>query len=264
MIRQGGFPLKNSSTIQVIERAADILAQFTLEDPVLGITEISRRTLLNKGTVYRILLTLEHLGYVRRDYAENKYRLGFELFRLGSLVQAGMDCRREALPVMRKLHEECGETVNLNVIHENQRVCIECIESSKEVRIFARVGMAAPLIRGASGKVLLAFIPEDQIKVIARGLTKAEALKLFKDLKAIRKQSYAVSKNERVPGALSISAPIFSYSGNVVAGLTVSGPVERFSERAIEKNISLVARAGREISNKMGAKYPALRLADVV
>jgi IclR family transcriptional regulator, KDG regulon repressor len=256
--------LSSNSTIQVIERAADILAQFTLEDPVLGITEISRRTLLNKGTVYRILLTLESLGYVRRDSVANRYRLGFELFRLGSLVQAGMDFRREAMPVMRKLYEACGETVNLNVVHEKQRVCIECIESSKEVRIFARVGMAAPLTRGASGKVLLAFLPEAQIKAITQDLLKSESEVLFRNLKTIREQSYAVSKNERVQGALSISAPIFSHSGGVIAGLTVSGPVERFSEAAIEKNISLVARAAREISNKMGAKYPALNLADTV
>ena len=252
--------MKNSSTIQVIERAADILAQFTIDEQVLGITEISKRTLLNKGTVYRILLTLERLGYVRRDSAANKFRLGLELFRLGSLVQAGMDFRREALPIMRVLYDECGETVNLNVAHEKQRVCIECIESAKAVRIFARVGMTAPLTRGASGKVLLAFMPEAHIKAIVRDVRESESEVLFRDLKLIRERGYAVSRNERVSGALSISAPILAHNGSVVAGLTISGPIERFSEKTIEKNISLVARAASEISNKMGAKYPALVL----
>jgi DNA-binding IclR family transcriptional regulator len=88
----------------------------------------------------------------------------------------------------------------------------------------------------------------------------SESEVLFRDLKLIRERGYAVSRNERVSGALSISAPILSHNGSVVAGLTISGPIERFSEKTIEKNISLVARAASEISNKMGAKYPALVL----
>jgi IclR family KDG regulon transcriptional repressor len=252
--------MKNNSTIQVIERAADILAQFTAEEPVLGITEISKRTHLNKGTVYRILLTLESLGYVRRDYVANKYRLGLELFRLGSLVPAGMDFRQEALPIMRRLYEECEETVNLNVAHEKQRVCVECIESSKAVRVFTRVGLTAPLTRGASGKVLLAFMSEAQINAITQALQEGESEVLLRDLKMIREQGYAVTNCKRISGS-AVSAPIFTHNGNLVASLTISGPVDRFPEIIIKKSIGLVTAAAREISSKMGAKYPAVRLA---
>jgi len=245
--------LKTSSSIQVIERAADILAQFTVDEPVLGITEIANRTALNKGTVYRILLTLENLGYVRRDYTANKYRLGLELFRLGSLVQSGMDFRREALPVMRRLYQQCGETVNLNVVHVNQRVCVECIESSQSVRIYAKIGMMAPITRGASGKILLAYLPENQISLIVGALPEPEAGALLADLKKIREQGYAVSWHERAAGAFAVSAPIFSHSGSLIAGLTISGPAERFPETVVEKNIGLITCAAKEISSMLGA-----------
>ena len=245
--------MKNDSSIQVIERAADILAQFTNDEPVLGITEISNRTALNKGTVYRILLTLETLGYVRRDYNASKYRLGLELFRLGSLVQSGMDFRREALPIMRQLYQQCGETVNLNVVHDNQRVCVECIESSQSVRIYAKIGMMAPITRGASGKILLAYLSEGQISMIVSPLPAAEAKKLLEDLQKIREQGYAVSWHERAVGAFAVSAPIFSHSGSLIAGLTISGPAERFSDAVVEQNISLVTRAAKDISSMLGA-----------
>lgn len=245
--------LKTNSVIQVIERAADILAQFTLEEPVLGITELSNRTALNKGTVYRILLTLETIGYVRRDYAANKYRLGLELFRLGSLVQSGMDFRREALPIMRQLYQQCGETVNLNVVYDNQRVCVECIESAQSVRIYAKIGMMAPITRGASGKILLAYLPESQISMIVNPLPDTEIKKLLADLHKIREQGYALSWHERAIGAFAVSAPIFSHSGSLVAGLTISGPAERFSDAVVEKNISLITCAAKDISNMLGA-----------
>ena len=244
--------MKSNSTIQVIERAADILAQFSIEEPVLGITEIAKRTALTKGTVYRILLTLEGLGYVRRDYVTNRYRLGLALFRLGSLVQAGMDFRREALPVMRRLYQECGETVNLNIVHENQRVCVECIESSQSVRIYAKIGMMAPITRGASGKILLAFMPPEQINKVVSTLPTEVSETLLNDLITIRGQGYAVSWQERAKGAFAVSAPIFSHDGSLIAGLTISGPAERFPAEVVESYIRLVTRAATDISRMLG------------
>jgi len=102
---------------------------------------------------------------------------------------------------------------------------------------------------------------KDQINVITRDLPKNESQQLLRDLEEIRVNGYSISKNERVPGALSISAPVFSYSGNIIAGLTMSGPVERFSEIAIENDIDLVVRSAREISNRMGAKCSTVHLA---
>lgn len=244
--------MEKNSTVQVIERAGDILSQFSIEEPVLGITEIAKRTALNKGTVYRILLTLEQMGFVRRDDMTQKYRLGLALFRLGSLVQAGMDVRREALPVMHKLSEQCGETVNLNVIYENQRVCLECVETSHSIRNWVQIGMTAPLIRGASGKILLAYMSDADIAMNIKDMPAHEASVLRSQLNAIRDQGYAVTNGERASGSAAVSAPIFNCCGQTVASLTISGPSDRFSDSVINKNILLVKNAAREISQKLG------------
>ena len=244
--------MEKKSTIQVIERAVDVLSQFSEEDAVLGITEIAKRTALNKGTVYRILLTLEKVGFVRRDDMTQKYRLGLGLFRLGSLVQAGMDIRRETLPIMHRLSEQCKETVNLNIIYEHQRVCLECVETSQSIRSWVQVGMTAPLVRGASGKVLLAYMSAADIGLYIKDLPEAEKNAMRLDLDRIRAQGYAVTTGERATGSRAVSAPIFDYCGRAVASLTISGPIERVTDNVIKENVVLLTNAAREISQRMG------------
>ena len=248
-----GFDLKKSdSLIQVVERCSHILNQFSLEEPVLGISEIARRTNLNKGTVYRILLTLEELGFVRRDVNSPKYRLGLALFHLGSIVQAGMDVRREALPVMQQLSAQVQETVNLNVVYGTRRVCLECVEVRRSVRAWTQVGQIAPLTRGASGKALLAGMSDGDVARNLEGMAGDEADLLRSQLPKIREQGYVVTHSERAAGVCAVSAPVRDSTGRTIASLSISGPEERFTANVIESCIRMVTRAAHDISVRLG------------
>lgn len=242
----------NELTVKAVERALELLKQFSFERPVLGVSELARLTSMHKGTVYRFLLTLEQHNFVEKDPDTQRYRLGLALFQLGSIVQANMDVRRVALPVMRALAQESKETVNLNIVWGRNRVCIECIETARSVRTFVQVGLVGPLTRGASGKVLLAHMDPFEVRVILDGMEYDDQIRIQEELAKIRKQGFAVTRGDRLAEAASVSAPIFDYAGRLAAGLTISGPRVRFTPEVVERFIKLVTDAADQISMQLG------------
>lgn len=251
---------KQQYHIQSLQSALDVLEAFSLKEKNLGISEISRKLDMNKSRVHRILVTLENSGYVTRNDETQKYRLGLKLFQLGHIVEEQMEVSHFALPVMQKLAFETQETVNLNVIHDGQRMSVEKIESPHEIRQAVELGKTLPLYSGAPGKVLLANLPQNRIneilhqaKLKAMGpRTITDPGKLMEELEKVRDLGYSVSFEETYLGAVSIAAPVRDFSGKVIAAISITGPVSRFSEENIKRFIPLALQAGKEISAALG------------
>jgi len=246
-----------SNTVQSIDRALRLLECFTLENPQQSISELTKLTSLSKSTVFRILATLSQNGYIQQNAVTQKYSLGFKLFHLGAVVLGNMDLREVALPFMRKLSEETSETVDLNVVDQGERVCIEKVESHEIVRNFVRVGQRNCLWLGASGRVLLANIPESEAQNIIESAVKEDGLNkdeflLLKELKEIQANGYAISREERVKGSFSVAAPVFDYTGQLIGGISVAGPIQRLSDERIPMLIKNVKMAARQISRSLG------------
>lgn len=252
-------PRPPEEDLRSVARALDILQAFGRGQPELGVTELARVLRLSKSTVHRLLRLLASRGVVAQDPATRRYRLGVELLWLGSLVRDGMDLRREALPVMRELQARAGETVNLNVERDGHRVCIEKVETSHPIRDFVDIGRPLPLYAGASGKVLLAHLPDQRVAEILRAADPAAiagrlptGAALRRELARIRRQGYASTSGERVEGASSVSAPVWDAEGRVVASLSISGPSYRFRPERVRVFARLVVSAAREISGRLG------------
>lgn len=240
--------------VQAIDRAISILNCFTVEVEELSIGEIAAITKLPKPTVYRLLSAMRHHQWIEQDERSGLYRLGFRLYVLGAIVGSQMDLRRSAIPVMQRLAKTTKETVNLNIVEGNERICIELVEGSHGIRNFVKLGTRNSLFYGASGRVLLAHLPENTKTAM---LDQASAdLSIDRDLldremKRIQQQGYAVTYSNRVQGACGISAPVFGHNGELLAGLTVSGPEERIRETE-EQIIKAVLLETRELSERMG------------
>ncbi|HXF83295.1 MAG TPA: IclR family transcriptional regulator [bacterium] len=240
------------------ERTLDILLACLREGP-LGISELSRTVRLPKATVHRLVAVLAGRGFLARDPATARYRLGLNAFRLGMAFLAQTHVRDAALPVIHALARETGETVNLNVVIDRQRVCIEKVESTHDIRHAVELGRPMPLYAGASGKVLLAHLPDSDIEaVLASGLerltdrTVVDPRRLRRHLATIRRQGIAVTSDERVEGASAVSAPVRDASGRVVAGLTISGPTYRFTPERVRRFAALVREGAQTISAALG------------
>jgi len=261
--KQRSHPSHGGSA-RAAERTLDILLAFLPDGHPLGISELSRAVHLPKGTVHRLVSVLVGRGFLARDPVTAQYRIGLATFRLGNLVLAQAHVRAAALPVIRALASATGETVNLNVVIDGRRVCIEKAESSQDIRHAVELGRPMPLYAGASGKVLLAHLPEAEINpIVAAGLRRltesppVERHRLLRQLAEIRRRGVAVSSNERIDGASSVSAPIRDGIGRVVAGLTISGPTYRFTPRRVREFIALVRDGARRVSGALGYRPEA-------
>jgi DNA-binding IclR family transcriptional regulator len=248
------------TNIKSVEKAIDILSCFTVETPSLTVTEISFLTGFNQSTVSRILATLEKKKCMERETPGGKYRLGIKFHQWKSIISQETNLADLARPVMERLRDLCGEEVSLYAPGEGNRICIEAVKSLHGMAKVTQVGKTFPLHCGASGKVLLAYLPEK----IRRGIIFEKPLEKFTantitdpeeleaDLEKIRHDGYAVSLEEREPGAYSLVTPVLAKKGNIVASLTISGPIFRLSDEQKKKNIQAALDAAAEISLVLG------------
>src|SRR5215831_6933751 len=215
----------------VLERAVAVLECFSSRQPVLGVSEISRQLNLRKGTVHRLLGLLTEQGMIARDVATQRYRLGYKVFYLGAQFARQYHVRDVALPLMRRLWEQSGETATLTIRIGDQRMYLEQIESLSEMRVKVDIGRPLPMYCGSGGKALLAFTERKDVdRVLAASPlvaltpnTIVDRDRLEAELERIRTRGYSISKGERVMGVNGINVPIRDSSGAVVAAIGISG-----------------------------------------
>ncbi|MFJ5768814.1 IclR family transcriptional regulator [Psychrobacillus sp. NPDC093180] len=248
---------KSNYSMSSIHRVIQVLRAFSIEHPKLSLTEISKRTEISLSSLQRIVSTLAYEGFLVKDEKTKQYSLGLELMFLGQLVTQNDALLSRAIPIMEELNDQTKENVSLNIIEHDERRCIYNLPSRHELSALTFVGHTSPLYAGASAKILLAyqdntfiqnFINMIELKRITDSTVDSKE-SLLEQLSVIRNQGYAMTKGERVKGAMSISVPIFA-KGNLLLGtLSVTFPVIRQEEYDIEELICLLKDAAKRIMN---------------
>ena len=243
-------------SIQVIERMMHLLDILSLHTVPATLKQLATATKLHPSTAHRILGVMVDNRLVDR-IEPGMYRLGIRLVELGSLVKSRISVRQEALPHMHELHQALGETVNLSVRRDDEVVYIErTSEGNTMMRVVQIIGAHAPLHITAVGKIFLAADNAQRVaEYVARsGLprytdnTLTDAKKLAAELEDIRKRQYAFDDEEAERGVCCVGAGIHNDEGQIVAGLSVSAPTERFRKTWAEA----VRQAAERISRAMG------------
>jgi len=237
-----------SESIRAVERALDVLMCFSSQTPELSMTQISEMVGINKSTVHRLLATLERKRFVERDAATGVYRPGIRLLQMAFLTQEHNDLRRLAAPFLHNLCDQVRENVNLSVLDDMDVVYLDVIESPQRVKLAATPGQRLPAFCTASGKAILAFLPEEKIRnILARGMPKytqntvttEEAF--LENMRHTRERGYAISEQEFEDGINAIAAPICNQP---IASVSIAGPAYRLTrERMVEIGPNLVAVA---------------------
>jgi IclR family acetate operon transcriptional repressor len=220
----------------------------------IGVTEAARRAELSPATAHRLLATLCGEGYVVQDASHERYRLGPRLFALASAAEAEVaDLRERALPVMRRLCRDLGETVNLSVLDNTSIIYIDQVESERPLRAFNRIGNRVPAHASAAGKALLAF-EEPASQISGHALEKftpttiTSASDLAAHLDEVRKRGYALDLGEHDVDVICVAAPIPTLSGRPAGALSTSAPAERLRRLDLDEVGAQVASHAAEVA----------------
>ena len=249
-----------SNTIRAIERALDVLLCFTAETPTLTTTQISEKVGIHKSTIHRILATLEKKSFVRRDPETGIYRLGIRLLQMANLSLEDINIRHISLPYMRQLSEEFRENVDLAILDRDEVMFVDTFESTQPVRLAASPGQHLPAYHTASGKAILAFLPEEVVVQIFNKYnletetTHNTKLQAFLDeLEAIRKQGYAIDCEGLEPGVNAVAAPIFEIKNKPIASIAIAGPAYRLGCDLIHDIGKKLRKTTVEITSKISS-----------
>jgi DNA-binding IclR family transcriptional regulator len=237
-----------SESIRAVERALDVLMCFTSHTPELTMTQISEMVGINKSTIHRLLATLEGKRFVERDPVTGVYRPGIRLLQMAFLTLEHNDLRRLATPFLHTLCDQHRENVNLSVLDDADVIYLTVIESPQRVKLAAAPGQRLPAFCTASGKAILAFLPEENVRhLLEHGMpryTKNSITSLdafFEDMSQTRQRGYAISEQEFEEGINALAAPICNPP---IASVSIAGPAYRLTwERMIEIGPSLVSVA---------------------
>jgi len=253
--------VKADYIVQSVSHAIDVLEAFCGNEDELGVTELSKRLNLPKNNVFRLLATLEHRGYIEQNKATGNYRLGIKTFELGQVFRKRMGLLRQAHSVLEELEAKCNESVYLAVLQEGMVVYVDMVETTHSVRIVPKLGMRVPAYCTAVGKALLAYESEDEVARIIEKIgfeprtknTIRDLETLRQELKRVAERGYAVDNEELEEEVKCVGAPVRDYTGRVVAGICISGPILRMSAERIENELAgLVKWAAAEISSRLG------------
>lgn len=226
--------------VAAVDRALLVAAAIAGADGPVTLTELSRLTDLYKSTLLRLLASLERSGLVLHR-ADKRYALGPLAFVFGRAFESTNGLRDAVLPVLEWLVAQGTESPSFHVRNgEDKRLCLLRIDSAHSTLDRVRVGDVLPLFKGAAGKVLVRF-----------GDTPMPATTTPADL-------LFFSFGERDPLCGAVAAPLFGPGGMLLGALSVSGPLERFSDTAVKAMGAALLVAGERASRALGGSWPAM------
>nr|MBA3891495.1 IclR family transcriptional regulator [Gemmatimonadaceae bacterium] len=239
-----------SGLTQSVTRALKILRCFTDESPVLRVADISAKLDLTPSLVSRLLATLEHEGMVERDKETGFYQLGRSIVTLAGVSLNHNRLRIEALSEMQKVVGTLGLGVNLAVLERDAIFYLAHIDGPQAPRAYTLIGRQNPLHATGMGKLLLAYLPDDQRAMYLEHLplpaytanTFTNRSDLREELDHIRERGWSVELEELALGRGCIAGPIRDQQGAVIAALSISGPLSvlRWEERRVELISSII------------------------
>jgi DNA-binding IclR family transcriptional regulator len=225
----------NQDSVRAVDRALQLLLAFEAKDRGLSVAELQKRVDLSRPTLYRLLRTLEHNGFLTSAGEPQRFRLGPAVAQLVHVWNANLDIGAAAQPVMLKVWEESGETVALFVPDGQFRLCVAEMPSAQPLSFKRGVGYRERLVLGASGRAIL-----------------AHRAPYPRELAQVRERGFAVSRDELIQGAVAVAAPFFDGGDQVAGSIGIFGPGVRIPPAQVERFGKLLVKQARQLSSVLG------------
>ena len=256
--RQSEERPKDKNILSSLNHALKIMDLLSVRSN-LGVTEISRITGYDKSSVYKMLYTMQHRGYVvKTDGA--RYALSSKLSVNGGQAAERQNVVDVAAPYMKELRDRCGETVLLGVLNVNGKLIFTCKEEGlSEDSIRTRTAYEMAAYTNSSGKILLANLDETMLHSILSGIqvtahtpnTVKDEAALLSQLEALRGANFAEQYDENYYGHSDIAVPIRDEMNRCIAALSIACPTGVLREKR-DYFLPLLKETARQISEKIG------------
>ncbi len=234
--------MDNHSGVGVLDKTVTVLN--ALEAGPASLAQLVTATGLARPTAHRIAVALERHRLLTRD-GQGRFILGP---RIAELATAASEDRLLAIaqPVLTHLRDATGESAQLYRRQGDSRICVAAAERATGLRDTVPVGAALPMTAGSAAQVLLAWEEPERMHRALRGAAFSATA-----LSQVRRRGWAATVAEREPGVASVSAPVLGPSGNVIAAVSVSGPIERLTRSPGRLHAVAVVAAGERISSTL-------------
>lgn len=245
-----------------VTRVVKMLACIAEAEGEVSIKSLCQSLNLPASTVHRLLSLLMKEGVVERSPSRALYGPGLEFMRIGSLVAAKVQVVELAKPVIRALVEECDETcVLLRYIPASRKVmAVYAQYSSHPLRYQIDMFQPHSLLWGATGRAVLAFLPEQEIETALKDNDPSPATgerlpprnAVLKDLREIRERGYAITHGQKIAGAVGFAAPLFNSERYAIGCLSVTVPKTRFNQKGSARLSALLLNHAAKLNRSLG------------
>lgn len=248
--------------MQSVDRAISLLELLAQSGSGTSLTDLSTRAGLNISTCHHLLATLMRAGYVAQVPGRRTYALGARVLHLGQAFMRQVDLPKRAQPFLERLNAVTGEAVHLAVLQGDHVVTVARIEARHAVRVdTGAIGSSDAPHATATGKAMLAWLPDDQGRriIAANGITRFTANTitdldvLTEDLRHVRRNGYAMDREEYQLGVVCVGAAVRDQSGAVIGSISASAPAFRAGDEHVALMRAAVMEAARLLSAEFGA-----------
>ncbi|HEY5854389.1 MAG TPA: IclR family transcriptional regulator [Aldersonia sp.] len=220
------------------------------------LTEISRDTGYPLSTVHRLIATLSREGFVELDEPTKRYRIGLTVFGLAQRAAAARGFDGVALPVLRRLAAETGESALMSVLDGDHQLYLHHVHGPSQVNVIGEPGEGGPLHCTSMGKVLVAFASTavreglvatlDLQQIGPNAITDRAAF--GDEISRVRELGYAVADEEHEAGIRAVGVPILASDGTASVAISVAAPSFRRSRDEIVAMVPALVEAARELA----------------
>jgi IclR family pca regulon transcriptional regulator len=250
--------------VQSLARGVIVLAKVCRSQTPLSLSELAKKSDLSIGAIQRLTYTLENIGLLERDRHTKRFRPGPRMISLALAVTGNLELKKVAHPFLKALSDEIGEVVGLGALEGDSIILMDIIHTQQPrqlLNINRNIGADIPPHATATGKAILAFLPDSRVEEIlgSRGLPKfttntISSIKSFKkELEQVRAQGFATAFDENVYGLTTIGAPVRNCDGDVNAAMIIMIPSMKISrEKFISAYKKKVVQTADQISLAMG------------
>lgn len=246
--------------VKSLAKALKILSCFTVQEPVLGVTELAERIGVTKSNIHNILSTFHDQGYLER-LSDGRYTLGLRMLEYAYIINQNLGYPNAVYDILVETASRTGEIVYFGLPYGTNVLYLYVAHPPVRMKVLPYrdiLGEKSPLYCTGIGKAILAHMPEtewrehipdERRRYQPNTITDLEAI--YEELRRTRNRGYAIDNSERDPGVRCVGVPVYNAAGRLVAGVSTSGPAGTMTDEKLMECAGILRDASARMRERI-------------